>query len=230
MDIKSPPIASFSYYPENPVVNRTITFNASNSTDPDGTIENYEWDFGDGEKAEGEIVTHSYSSAGNYTVKLTVTDNEGAANSTAQVIHAGVGVAVATTVSIKNPGEASEGENFTATVNVDGVSDLAILMFKLTFNSSVIRLTNTEEGSDISTSGWSQWNSIEYSGTGTLKVFACSDPSGLSINGDTELTRLEFEVVGEAGDRSVIDIQGILGNSAVEPIEAKWVGSEVAVI
>ncbi|MHA1972645.1 MAG: PKD domain-containing protein, partial [Candidatus Hodarchaeales archaeon] len=51
--------ASFSYYPENPVVNRTIAFNASNSTDPDGTIENYEWDFGDGKKAEGEIVTHS---------------------------------------------------------------------------------------------------------------------------------------------------------------------------
>jgi len=223
-----PPIASFSYYPENPIINETITFNASNSTDPDGTIENYEWDFGDGEIAEGKIVTHSYSSAGNYTVKLTVADNEGAANSTAQVIHAGV--AVATTVSIINPGEASEGENFTATVNVDNVTDLAILMFKLTFNSSVIRLTNTEEGSDISTSGWSQWNSIEYSGTGTLKVFAFSDPSGSTINGSAELTRLVFEVVGEAGDRSVIDIQGILGNSAVEPIEAKWVGSEVGVI
>jgi PKD repeat protein len=77
-DIKSPPIASFSYYPENPIVNETITFNASSSTDPDGIIENYEWDFGDGEKAEGKIATHSYSSAKNYTVKLTVTDNEGA--------------------------------------------------------------------------------------------------------------------------------------------------------
>jgi phosphatidylserine/phosphatidylglycerophosphate/cardiolipin synthase-like enzyme len=142
-----PPIASFTHSPSNPVVNQTITFNASNSTDPGGTIENYEWDFGDGEKAEGEIVTHSYSSAENYTVKLTVTDNVGAANSTAQVIH--VGVAVATTVSIKTPSEVSEGENFTATVNVDNVSDLAILMFRLTFNSSVIELTNIEEGSDI---------------------------------------------------------------------------------
>ncbi len=226
-----PPIASFTHSPSTPVVNRTITFDASNSTDPDGTIENYEWDFRDGETAEGEIVTHSYSSAGNYTVKLTVTDNEGAKNSTAQVIH--VGVAVATTISIKTPSEVSEGENFTATVNVDNVSDLAILMFGLTFNSSVIRLTNTEEGSDISTSGWSHWNSVQtvrYPGAGTVKVFAFSDPSGSPINGDAELAQLEFKVIGKAGDKSGIDIKGILGNWDVESIQAIWVGSEVAVI
>jgi len=226
-----PPIASFTYYPENPVVNRTIAFDASNSTDPGGTIENYEWDFGDGEKAEGKIVTHSYSSAGNYTVRLAVADNEGATNSTAQVIR--VGVTVATTVSIKTPSDVSEGENFTATVNIEGVSDLAVLMFKLSYNSSVIELTNTEEGSDISTSGWSQWNIVQtarYPCVGTVKVFAFSDPSGSIINGSAELARLEFTVIGKAGDKSGIDIHGILGNSEVEPIEAIWVGSEVAVI
>jgi parallel beta-helix repeat protein len=223
-----PPIASFTYYPENPVVNQTITFNASSSTDHDGTVENYEWDFGDGEKAEGEIVTHSYSSAKNYTVKLTVTDNEGATNSTAEIINIHkIEIPIVTTVSIKNPPEASEGENFTATVNVDGVSDLAILMFRLNYNSSVIRLTNVEKGSDIDTSGWSQW--LQYSSAGILKVFAFSDPSGSTINGDAELARLEFIAVGKAGNRSVIDIHVILGNSAVEPIEAIWVGSEVRV-
>ena len=34
-----PPIAFFNYYPKNPVVNQTITFNAINSTDPDGFME-----------------------------------------------------------------------------------------------------------------------------------------------------------------------------------------------
>ena len=230
-DIKSPPIASFSYYPENPIVNETITFNASNSTDPDGTIENYEWDFGDGEKAEGKIATHSYSSAKNYTVKLTVADNEGATNSTAEIINIPkIEIPIVTTVSMKNPTGVSEGENFTATVNVDGVSDLAILMFRLNYNSSVIRLTNVEKGSDIDTSGWSQWLQ-DSSAAGILKVFAFSDfPfSGSPINGDAELARLEFTAVGKAGNKDVIDIQGILGNSAVEPIEAKWVGSEVAI-
>ena len=129
MPENKPPIASFIYSPPNPIVNQTITFDGSNSTDPDGTIEEYEWDFGDGEKAEGSIVTHSYSFAGNYTVKLTVTDDKGAINSTTELIPA---VTIATTVLVKNPTDVSEGENFTATVNIDNAKDLAILLFKLT--------------------------------------------------------------------------------------------------
>jgi hypothetical protein len=46
--LNQPPIALFTYYPEKPVANETITFNASTSFDPDGTIVNYEWDFDDG--------------------------------------------------------------------------------------------------------------------------------------------------------------------------------------
>ena len=82
------PVADFSYSPENPVVNQTIIFNASNSTDPDGNIENYEWDFGDGNTTSTTepIITHSYTIAGNYNVNLTVTDNDGAANSTSKTI------------------------------------------------------------------------------------------------------------------------------------------------
>jgi len=69
------PIANFSYSPVNPVVNETITFNASPSYDPDGYITKYEWDFGDGTNATGKIVTHSYSANGTYEVTLIVTDN-----------------------------------------------------------------------------------------------------------------------------------------------------------
>ena len=78
--VNKPPIASFTYSPENPVVNQTITFNASSSSDLDGYILKYEWDFDDGNvtNTTEEIITHSYSSAGDYTVKLTVTDNDGA--------------------------------------------------------------------------------------------------------------------------------------------------------
>ena len=75
--VNKPPIASFTYSPENPVVNQTITFNASSSSDLDGYILKYEWDFGDGSTGTGKIITHSYSSAGNYDVTLTVTDNTG---------------------------------------------------------------------------------------------------------------------------------------------------------
>ena len=86
--LNQPPIASFTYSPEKPVVNQTITFNASSSYDPDGTIVSYEWDFGDGNvtNTTHEILNHSYSEAGNYEVTLTVTDDDGAANSTTKEI------------------------------------------------------------------------------------------------------------------------------------------------
>ncbi|RJS81043.1 PKD domain-containing protein, partial [Methanophagales archaeon] len=81
-----PPTASFTYSPQNPVVGEEITFDASSSTDPDGSIVSYEWDFGDGNTGSGKIVTHSYPSAGDYTVTLTVTDDKGAKDSTTKEI------------------------------------------------------------------------------------------------------------------------------------------------
>lgn len=71
-----PPVASFISIPIDPEVNEEVTFDASDSNDPDGTIVNYEWDFGDGNTAIGIIVTHSYTQKGSYSVSLTVTDND----------------------------------------------------------------------------------------------------------------------------------------------------------
>jgi PKD repeat protein/pimeloyl-ACP methyl ester carboxylesterase len=81
-----PPVASFMYSPEKPLVGEQITFDASSSYDPDGTIVKYEWDFGDGNSAEGKVVTHAYTEVGNYTVNLTVTDNDGLTNSLSKVV------------------------------------------------------------------------------------------------------------------------------------------------
>ena len=83
-----PPIANFTYSPEKPVVNQSVTFDASSSYDPDGNIMNYEWDFGDGNitNTTEEVIKHSYSEAGSYEVVLTVTDDKGATNSTTKMI------------------------------------------------------------------------------------------------------------------------------------------------
>lgn len=56
-----------------------VTLDGNGSTDPDGSITEYEWDFGDGSTpGTGKTVTHGYSSRGVYTATLTVTDNCGA--------------------------------------------------------------------------------------------------------------------------------------------------------
>jgi PKD repeat protein len=75
----SPPVADFDYSPTSPSVNETVTFNASDSYDPDGTIINYTWNFGDTTvvTATEPIVTHGYKNAGSYEVNLTVADNDG---------------------------------------------------------------------------------------------------------------------------------------------------------
>ncbi|MEA2090146.1 MAG: PKD domain-containing protein, partial [Thermoproteota archaeon] len=72
-----PPIADFTWSPNVPKVGETVTFDASASYDPDGTIISYEWDFSDGGHATGKIVTHEFSTAGDFSVTLNVTDNDG---------------------------------------------------------------------------------------------------------------------------------------------------------
>ncbi|RLG02366.1 MAG: hypothetical protein DRN61_06610, partial [Thaumarchaeota archaeon] len=88
ISINNNPVASFFYLPSNPVVNETIIFNASNSTDQDGIIVKYEWNFGDGNitNTTEQIITHFYALAGNYIVYLTVTDDDGATNTTNKAI------------------------------------------------------------------------------------------------------------------------------------------------
>lgn len=53
------------------------TFDSAGSSDPDGTIVNRRWNFGDGDTSQGATATHTYASADTYTVTLTGTDNEG---------------------------------------------------------------------------------------------------------------------------------------------------------
>jgi PKD repeat protein len=74
------PVASFTTTCEG----FTCTFDGSDSTDSDGTISDYVWDFGDGDtdSVSGAEAAHTYTDAGTYTVTLTVTDNRGANDST----------------------------------------------------------------------------------------------------------------------------------------------------
>ena len=80
------PVANFTYAPASPTTADTITFDASESYDYDGTVVSYDWEFGDGNTSSDKIVHHSYADNGTYTVNLTVTDDDGATDSVSQRI------------------------------------------------------------------------------------------------------------------------------------------------
>jgi YVTN family beta-propeller protein len=73
------PHAAFSFSPNKQKVKKAVAFDGSGSTDSDGSVARYDWDFGDGTQAAngGSTPKHSYSKAGTYQVTLTTTDNEG---------------------------------------------------------------------------------------------------------------------------------------------------------
>jgi len=75
-----PPVATFTHSPQQPSIGISVSFDASSSTDTDGTIVRYEWDWeSDGTyDAEGENATHAYLVAGTHLVTLRVTDNKDA--------------------------------------------------------------------------------------------------------------------------------------------------------
>jgi PKD repeat protein len=61
----------------------TCSFDGRGSSDPDGTVAGYAWDFGDGQTGSGATVSHTYATAKTYTVTLTVVDNLGAGSAPA---------------------------------------------------------------------------------------------------------------------------------------------------
>jgi PKD repeat protein len=84
-----PPTASFT----SSCSNLTCAFDASVSTDPDGTIASYAWNFGDGTSGTGPSPSHLYAMPGDYGVSLTVTDNGGATHTTTQTVTPTAGTA-----------------------------------------------------------------------------------------------------------------------------------------
>ena len=66
-----------------------VQFSSEGSRDPDGTEISYAWDFGDGATSTEPSPVHTYTTPGDYTATLTVTDAEGRATSSNQAITAG---------------------------------------------------------------------------------------------------------------------------------------------
>ena len=77
VSVTTPPTAAFT----ETVTGSSVSFDGSTSTDAEGPIASYAWDFGDGSTGTGATPTHVYAAGDTYDVKLTVTDAAGATDS-----------------------------------------------------------------------------------------------------------------------------------------------------
>lgn len=82
-----PPTADFQFSPNGGAAPLIVFFDGSLSSDPDGPIDDYVWDFGDGTApGSGKTPAHTFATAGTFTVRLTVADAQGATASTTRSI------------------------------------------------------------------------------------------------------------------------------------------------
>ncbi len=72
-----PPVAMMTVSLEAGNAPLTVTFDGLASTDEEGQDLTFDWDFGDGHTASGEVVLHTYEDEGAYTARLIVTDDAG---------------------------------------------------------------------------------------------------------------------------------------------------------
>jgi len=167
--INTPPTSTFV----STVSALTANFNATQSTDSDGTISTYSWAFGDGTTGSGVTVSKTYTSAGSYNVTLTVTDNSGSATASTQQ------VTVAATVTNNAP---------VALFNITSVKLLVVTVnaSKSTDDTGIQSYTWTW-GDGTTTTGVSKSKTYKKAGT-FLITLTVKDLGGLSSSVSRNVT------------------------------------------
>ncbi|NAS89060.1 hypothetical protein C4E24_04910 [ANME-1 cluster archaeon AG-394-G21] len=129
-------------------------------------------------------------------------------------------------VEVNAPELVDAGGSFTATIDVlKDVANFNMALFDLTFDSSVVKVTDVTEGSlDGTAVPITSWELID---TNTIKVM-CELSGVTGVNGSGNLATITFDVVGKSGDKSVLELsKGMLANNEADEIPAEWVADEV---
>jgi PKD repeat protein len=145
--VHAPPVASFTALPNPALTGQTVSFDASASSDPDGTIANYKWDLdGNGTFETNTNTTKtassSYANAGPVTVRLQVTDNEGITAQTTRTVNVRA-LPIASFTASPNPALIGQTVSFDASASSDPDGTIANYKWDLDGNGTFETNTNT---------------------------------------------------------------------------------------
>jgi PKD repeat protein len=176
-----PPNADFDYDPSSPYTNEIIQF-TDLSTDSDGTIVSWDWDFGDSQTSSNQNPTHSYPENITYTVTLMVTDDDGATDTVQKDVTV-LNRDPSVTVTYPNGGELVGGSiNVTADASdPDGI--ITQVEFYYSDNGADWNLIGADNTSPYSVS----WNTTLVSDGNTYLVRAvATDDDGGTASDDSD--------------------------------------------
>ena len=187
-------------------VGMPLTFDGTGSSDPEGSLVAYDWDFGDGNVGTGPTPTHTYTVEGTYNVTLTVTDEAGAmdsAGTTATIgvtdvflaslrvpnkVNGTVGQAVQKRASARGDGT-TIAQNATVTLSAAASPGIGVVIEPEAITQEVVPgnpLTNFGSfnlliSCDTAGSGTLEW-------TATISASANADPNNDVLSGTTAVT------------------------------------------
>ena len=176
------PNAAFSISPNPAKVGQTVTFNATASSDPDGTIGNYEWDLdGNGtyeQQGPSATVSRSYASETSPTVKLRVTDDRSGTDTETHPLVVANTVPTASFTATPNPAQVGASVAFNASASSD--PDGTITKYEWDFDGN---------GSFETNGGTSATASHAYSAAGSVPVgLRVTDNDGLTATKTLSVT------------------------------------------
>jgi alpha-tubulin suppressor-like RCC1 family protein/chitodextrinase len=187
--------------------NLTCPLSGGTSTDGDGTITDYLWDFGDGATANGVAPGHTYGTPGTYTVTLTVTDDDTATGTdTRQVMVTNPPV---TTVAFR-AAAATDANTTSAAVVVPGsVQPGDQLVLVATTNTAATAttpagwtlLSSAVDGTELKSSVWTRTAVAGTAGSTVRVVLSAISKTSLSVlaySGAAPVTTLASAVQGTA--------------------------------
>ncbi|WP_135305364.1 PKD domain-containing protein [Haloarcula amylovorans] len=203
--------------PTSAQVGEELTFDATASDD--GSIASYEWDFGDGETATGQSVTHTFDATGDYDVELTVTDDEGATATATQTVSVNAAPAPASfdlsNLNVESP--VTQGDTATVTATVENTGDeeaTQTVAFDLDGSQADSQSVTLAGGAsqqvsfDVDTTDLSTGDHTvavatdDDSASGTMTIEAASDPAP----GTVDVSLVPADQTATTGDEVTYDV------------------------